>query len=138
MVLKRAWGVESSYDSCFSFCPDLLIPTLLSFAIPSASSVLNSPATAQLPLVPARSTSCHFTPLPPGQGLPDGLSHVQALMLLPITLLSAQGRLDPDPRFLEMKIQHAHFPRKSILSVICLLDVTLIFKPLPLAASIAV
>lgn len=109
--------MESSYDSCFSFCPDLLIPTLLSFAIPSASSVLNSPATAQLPLVPARSTSCHFTPLPPGQGLPDGLSRVQALMLLPITLLSAQGRLDADPRFLEMKIQHAHFPRKSVLSV---------------------
>lgn len=66
-----------------AFVLTFLIPTLLSFAIPYASSVLNSPATAQLPLVPACSTSCHFTPVPPGQGLPDGLSCVQALMLLP-------------------------------------------------------
>lgn len=112
MALKRAWGVESSYDSCFSFCPDLLIPTLFSAAIPSASSILNSPAAAQLSLVPACSTSCHFTPVPPGQGLPDGLSCVQALMLLVITLVSVQGRPDPDLRFLEMKIQHTHLSRK--------------------------
>jgi len=59
--IKKGLESRKQPQQLFSFCSDLLIPTLLSFTIPSVSSVLKSPATAELPLIPDSSISCHFT-----------------------------------------------------------------------------
>lgn len=53
--IKKGLESRKQPQQLFSFCSDLLIPTLLSFTIPSVSSVLKSPATTELPLVPDHS-----------------------------------------------------------------------------------
>lgn len=133
MALKRAWGVESSCDSCFRFCPDLLIhyfhlqsplPALSSTALPLHSCPLSLPA-----------AFLSFHSCSPWAGTARWAK--LHLMLLPIMLISVQGKLDPDPGFLEMKISTHSFPKEVYSEPVCCW-IEHFFKLLPLAASMAV
>lgn len=109
MALKRAWGVEGSCDGCFRFCPDLLIRY---FHLQSPLLALSSTA---LPL-----HSCLLS-------LPTAFLSFHScfpwaklrLMLLPIILISMQGKLDPDPSFLEMRISTHSFPKEVYSEPVC-------------------